>query len=237
MRRKSDNLFWGMWWVALAVFFAGWICSLSGCGAKEEAVEEPGRFVKVSSQKFDSDRVKVFKDTETGTEYLFIDGIYKGGVVVMPEPVEEETFTVETEPMVFSSAQTATVAKMETVAEELPTEVDESPLESIGSFKVTAYCSCEKCCGKTPDDPWYGITATGTKATEGRTIAVDPKVIPYGTVVYFDGIDGFGGYVAEDCGGAIKGKDIDLYFDSHAEALNWGVREQEVFLYKEDLNG
>ena len=115
---------------------------------------------------------------------------------------------------------------------ETPVEVEESPLESLGVFKITAYCPCEKCCGKSEDDPWHGITATGTKATEGRTIAVDPKVIGYGSVVYFEGADGFGGYVAEDCGGAIKGKDIDLYFDTHEEALGWGVRELEVFTHK-----
>ena len=111
-----------------------------------------------------------------------------------------------------------------------PASEDTSPqLILLGWFRVTAYCACESCCGKTPDDPWYGITATGTRATQGRTIAVDPKVIPYGSVVYFEGIDGFGGYVAEDCGGAIKGNDIDLYFDSHEEANNWGVRELDVF--------
>lgn len=123
------------------------------------------------------------------------------------------------------SAMTTTVSKMEIVMED--------PLESMGLFKVTAYCPCRKCCGKEPGDPWYGITATGTKATEGRTIAVDPKVIGYGSVVYFEGVDGLEtGYVAEDCGGAIKGNEIDLYFDSHEDALEWGVRELEVFTYR-----
>lgn len=56
-----------------------------------------------------------------------------------------------------------------------------------------------------------GITATGTTAKEGRTIAVDPKVIPYGTKVY---IDGWGYRIAEDCGGGIKGNHIDIYVDS-----------------------
>lgn len=97
---------------------------------------------------------------------------------------------------------------------------------SMGTFKITAYCPCEKCCGAWAD----GITATGTTATQGRTIAVDPSVIPYGSVVYFEGPDGLvSGYVAEDCGGAIKGNRIDLYFDSHQDALEWGVRELEVF--------
>ena len=242
-RKKPDNIniWWGMWWVLVVIFFAGLLCLLTGCGEKAEA----GRFVKVSSQAFSSEKVKVFKDTETGIEYLFIDGIYKGGVVVMPD-VDDTTFTGETGPMVFGSAATAVVAVAEnatttqsatenaTVTEAVTALAGTGAApESIGTYRVTAYCACKECCGKDESDPWYGITATGTRATEGRTIAVDPGVIPYGTTVYFEGPDGFGGYVAEDCGGAIKGKDIDLYFDSHAEALAWGVRELEVFAYAE----
>lgn len=105
---------------------------------------------------------------------------------------------------------------------------------SIGQFTVTAYCPCQKCCGKTPSDPAYGITASGAKAKQGRTIAVDPEVIPLGSVVYFEGTDGLiGGYVAEDTGGVIKGNRIDLYFDSHEDALEWGVRYKEVFMMEE----
>jgi 3D (Asp-Asp-Asp) domain-containing protein len=66
----------------------------------------------------------------------------------------------------------------------------------------------------TKDEPGMngkGITSTGTKVKQGRTIAVDPRIIPYGTRVYIEGI----GYrTAEDCGGAIKGKRIDIYVDS-----------------------
>lgn len=99
-------------------------------------------------------------------------------------------------------------------------------LESLGVFTVTAYCPCAKCCGKWAD----GITATGTTATQGRTIAVDPGVIPLGSLVRFKGPDGeVRDYTAEDTGGAIKGQRIDLYFDSHQEALEWGVQEVEVF--------
>lgn len=50
--------------------------------------------------------------------------------------------------------------------------------EPLGEFRLTAYCPCMKCCGKTD-----GITSTGTTAAEGRTIAVDPRVIPYGSAV------------------------------------------------------
>jgi 3D (Asp-Asp-Asp) domain-containing protein len=70
-------------------------------------------------------------------------------------------------------------------------------------------------------------TATMTTPTAGRTIAVDPNIIPYGTKVEIEGI---GIRIAEDCGGAIKGNRIDLYFDSHQEALEWGVQYKEVYL-------
>lgn len=96
-------------------------------------------------------------------------------------------------------------------------------VKSLGKFTITAYCGCAKCCGKAT-----GITATGTHATEGRTIAVDPRKIPYGTKVIIDGKT----YIAEDCGGAIKGNKIDLYFESHSDALEYGVQTEEVFIKK-----
>lgn len=109
-------------------------------------------------------------------------------------------------------------------------EEKEKQLHSLGLFTITAYCPCEKCCGDWSD----GITATGAKATQGKTIAVDPSIIELGSIVYFDGIDGFGGYVAEDTGGAINGNRIDLFFDDHQEALEWGIKELEVFEIVDD---
>ena len=53
------------------------------------------------------------------------------------------------------------------------------------------------------------------------TVAVDPSVIPYGTPMY---IEGYGYAVAADCGTAIKGKTIDLYFNSYQESVNWGIK-------------
>ena len=81
-------------------------------------------------------------------------------------------------------------------------------------YKITAYCSCAKCCGKTT-----GITASGTKATAGRTIAA-PARFAFGTKLSLNGKV----YTVEDRGGAINGNRIDLYVNSHAEALAWGVR-------------
>lgn len=97
----------------------------------------------------------------------------------------------------------------------------EPALKSLGTFKLTAYCACSRCCGKCD-----GITATGVKATAGRTIAVDPSKIPYGTEVIINGHT----YIAEDCGGAIKGNKIDIFFNSHAEALRFGIQYAEIFV-------
>ena len=100
---------------------------------------------------------------------------------------------------------------------------DDNNLEYVGTFKVTAYCSCSACCGNS-----NGITASGTKATAGRTIAADTSKFPLGTELTFNGHT----YVVEDTGGAISGNRIDLYMSSHQEALNWGVRYCDVYIEK-----
>lgn len=90
-------------------------------------------------------------------------------------------------------------------------------------FSATAY---------TAGEPGVdGITATGTQARVGA-IAVDPKVIPYGTKMFIVSEDGkyiYGVASAEDCGGGIKGNRIDLYFDTLRECNRFGVRMCRVY--------
>lgn len=71
------------------------------------------------------------------------------------------------------------------------------------------------------------ITSTGTRPQVNRTIAVDPRVIPYGSKVY---IEGYGTYIAEDCGGAIKGNIIDIYMGSYNECIQFGRRNAKVYI-------
>lgn len=114
---------------------------------------------------------------------------------------------------------------VEEPVEEVWTE-DVYPMEYLGEFTISHYCACVECCGKHD-----GITATGTVATEGRTVAVDPSVIPYGTeisVYYEDGR--IERYIAEDCGGAIKGNRLDVYMDSHEAALVAGMTSGSVYV-------
>lgn len=108
-------------------------------------------------------------------------------------------------------------------------EVEEVPQDSeeiiIDNVKITAYC-CENYPHICNDgDATY--TATMTTPTPGRTIAVDPTEIPYGTEIEIEGLDGT--FIAEDCGGAIKGKQrVDLLFATHQEALEWGVKYKTI---------
>ena len=69
------------------------------------------------------------------------------------------------------------------------------------------------------------ITSTGTVPKWG-TIAVDPTVIPYGTKVYIPMFNKV--FIAEDCGGAIKGKKIDIFMNSEKQALNFGRRNIQI---------
>ena len=96
------------------------------------------------------------------------------------------------------------------------------PAMQSGTFTAYAYCACEKCCGKWAE---YGLTASGTVPQQGRTVAVDPDVIPLGSELW---IDGEGPYIAEDTGSGINSSTIDVYHQSHADALEWGKREVTV---------
>ena len=85
-------------------------------------------------------------------------------------------------------------------------------------YKITAYCPCSKCCGKST-----GRTASGTTATAGRTVAASSK-FAFGTKLNIGGHV----YTVEDRGGAVNGNKIDIFVNTHAEALQWGVRYLSV---------
>lgn len=70
-----------------------------------------------------------------------------------------------------------------------------------------------------------GVTATGTIPVSGKTVAVDPRVIPYGTRMIINGVPG---YVAEDTGGAIRGNRIDIFMNSYRGAIQFGRQTVKV---------
>lgn len=90
------------------------------------------------------------------------------------------------------------------------------------TFKATAYCRIEE---------GGEITSTGTPTRVGA-IAVDPRVIPYGTRMFIATKDGayvYGVATAEDCGGSIKGERLDLFYETMDECVIFGVRDCDVY--------
>ena len=109
-----------------------------------------------------------------------------------------------------------------------------SPKPSPATFvemNVSAYCLCRKCCGpwaiKGVNSEGVRITASGVRA-EGLICAADPKY-PFGTKM---DIPGYGVASVEDRGGAIKGNKLDLLFETHQEALNFGRHTLKVKVWK-----
>lgn len=96
-------------------------------------------------------------------------------------------------------------------------EINEPAWQPAGEFTICHYCSCDECCSKHD-----GITASGVPAEMGRTVAVDPDVIPLGSEVLLNGV----AYVAEDTG--VHGHVIDVYIDRHEQAAAMGTYRANI---------
>lgn len=144
-----------------------------------------------------------------------------------PEPIEPP------EPIVIVAAESVSVPEPITIVEpvmEAEPELDLSKLPMIENATLTHYCICQKCCGKTPEHPAYGITASGREAEPYVSVAVDPFMIELGSTVYIDYGDGvIHEYRADDTGSAVSGAKIDLCVTTHQEALELGVKTVRVW--------
>ncbi|MDA7926411.1 3D domain-containing protein [Verrucomicrobiales bacterium] len=117
--------------------------------------------------------------------------------------------------------------------------------KDYATVEATGYCKCQECCGWKRNllmQPVYaygsmegerkklGITASGSKAKPGRTIAADTSIFPFGTKLK---VPGYGTGTVEDRGGAIKGARLDLFFRTHKQALEWGRQTVTVEIIRE----
>jgi len=94
-------------------------------------------------------------------------------------------------------------------------------------MRVTAYCPCPKCCGSYSD----GVTACGYKISQGDCFVAADKRYPFGTGMIIPGYKGGEVVKVLDRGGAIRGNRLDVFFNSHQEALEWGVRDLDVKIH------
>lgn len=204
----------------------------------DKKVSETERAMPFSIVKKNDPTLEAGKEklVQTGKEGLIVEHIekqYEDGILISKKMVSK----------VVESAAIDQVIAVGTKKEEPNVTVLSNRSPSIASltksgvtFKakkvlknvtLTAYSAGVASTGKDESHPQYGITASGARVQEGRTIAVDPSVIPIGWWVYIEGI---GFRRAEDKGSAIKGNKIDVYFDSNKIANKFG-RKKGITVY------
>lgn len=110
-------------------------------------------------------------------------------------------------------------------------------------MEVTGYCDCGKCCSWEYDWLFQAVYSSGKNKGKSKiigqcadgsmtkigTIAADTSLYPFGTKMY---IPGYGYGVVHDRGGDIKGNKIDLFFNSHSDALHWGRKKIKVYILR-----
>ena len=151
--------------------------------------------------------------------------------VMAAEPAADEG-NAQDEAKGAQEAILAPLATFEPSAPILPLPDETEPSEDAWTtVTATAYCPCKKCCGVWAENRPNGIvyTASGAIAQEGVTIAADWDVYPPGTVLYIEGM----GETVQDRGGAIKGLKIDVYFEEHEDALQFGRQEVRIKVISE----
>lgn len=166
-------------------------------------------------------RDKLLSFLETLALILFILAVFSFVLsVILPVPETQARVIEPVEPQIVEAAYDP--------AWDIPaTEEAECTDVYLGEYTLTAYCACPICCGQWSN----GYTATGTLATEGRTIAVDPGVVPYGSRVLLIWPDGTQHeYIAEDCGSGINGNRIDVFIADHEAARVFGVQHAAAYL-------
>ena len=136
---------------------------------------------------------------------------------IQEEKPIEETQTIETP--VPSPNPIVQQAPIQEQAKETISNRNSELREEWIQFTATGYCACQKCCGKT-----NGITASGVRASANHTIAAS-SAYSFGTKIE---IEGLGVFTVEDRGGAIQGNKIDVFFNSHQEALNFGRKQLRI---------
>ncbi|MEK5234118.1 ubiquitin-like domain-containing protein [Paenibacillus sp. FSL L8-0470] len=207
----------------------------------------PFQVIKTSDPSLNKGTVKVAQLGAPGVMVQHIEKVYQDGELVSMRMIGKEVQTVTKHKIVYvgtkplpkpvvaavTTSKKSTASKTTKVSAKSSNVVHKAGVDfqykkMIKNVSMTAYSS---------EEPGIGTrTASGTRVTEGRTIAVDPNVIPIGWWVY---IEGLGFRRAEDTGGAIKGNKLDVYYDSLSHARNFGRKSRTIYVIgpvKPELN-
>ena len=188
----------------------------------------PFRVIKTADPSLTAGEVRVVQQGTPGVMVQHIEKVYHDGKMVSMRMVGKEVQTKTLDKVIavgtkkrpveavvktaaVKSASTAQTKKAVSSNNRVSKAGVDFSYKKLIHVSMTAYSAGE---------PGIGTrTATGTRVTEGRTIAVDPNVVPLGWWVYIEGV---GFRRAEDTGGAIKGNKIDIYYDSVKRANSFG---------------
>ncbi len=196
---------------------------------KVSELEKPVPFsiVKKEDPTLEQGKEKVVQTGKAGILIEQSKENYEDGVLVKKQVVSEVVQTAAVDQIVAIGTKkpepkvTVLSNKSPSVATVTKDDLTFNAKKVLKNVTLTAYSAGAASTGKDEDHPQYGLTASGTKVQEGRTIAVDTSVIPMGWWVYIEGI---GFRRAEDKGSAVKGNKIDVYFDSESYANKFGKK-------------
>lgn len=148
-------------------------------------------------------------------------------LMVQKESLEEVVITEENANVLTNNSKPKEKNVEYVKPENLIQEVENiTPI--ITTLNTSAYCSCEICCGKTD-----GKTASGKMATAWHTVAAGNDY-PIGTIIYIPALvdkPNGGWFVVEDRGGAISNEKLDVFFNTHEEAIQFGRKSLEAYIY------
>lgn len=204
---------------------------------KIEVIEEDIPYETVSIGSNRSGTGTVLVEGDYGTKRVVYKNIYENDKLVSQEEIFSSIMQEPASQVISYATKKTTSSRSNSIQRgEGDTNIPVASYTKVIKMRYTAYCLCPKCCGKSPSNPSYGLTAIGYRITPGqndKVVAVDPKVVKLGSTVYVQGLDSKGDYgyaYACDTGGAIKGNRIDLYYDYHNKALQIGTGYCNVYV-------
>jgi uncharacterized protein YabE (DUF348 family)/3D (Asp-Asp-Asp) domain-containing protein len=165
---------------------------------------------------------RVVQEGKEGIVRTKVKKIFENGKFISEEVIDEETLFESFNQIVAVGTKnpvTILSASSPDLQEVSKNGVSFGVKRVLDNVTLTAYDAGFNSTGKTESHPQFGMTYTGTIVEEGRTVAVDPDVIPLGWWIYIEGI---GLRKAEDIGSAIKGKKVDVYMESEDQANIFG---------------
>lgn len=179
---------------------------------------------------------KVIKQGKNGLKEITYRAKFRNDVEIERTVLSEVVIEEPVNKIVQVNSKTTTRSKSERTATTNPALTASTTLAKkvaektpvVKTFNTSAYCSCSKCCGKST-----GITSSGAKASSWYTLAAG-KGYPIGTIIYipyFKDKPNGGWFVVQDRGGAISNSKLDVYMGTHSQALQFGRKNLECYVY------